>query len=53
MKDVKVVFNSEMWEIYEDGNNLPFHSETTYNRVINYCFKNKCRIVEVDDSNLD
>ena len=52
MEDVKIVFNSETWEIYKEKSKLPFHSETSYNRVINYCFKNKYRIVEVDDSNL-
>ena len=46
MKDVKIVFNAEMWEVYYENENLPFHSETSYNRVINYCFKNKYRIVE-------
>ena len=53
MKDVKIVFDSELWEIYLENEVLPFHSETTYNKIINYCSKNKYRIMEVDDSQLD
>jgi hypothetical protein len=53
MEDVKIVFNSEMWEIYKNGSEIPIRLVTSYNRVINYCFENKYRIVEVDDSNLD
>jgi hypothetical protein len=53
MKRVKLVFNSEMWEIYEEGSNLPFHAKTTYDKAVHYCKKNDYWIVEVDDSNLD
>lgn len=53
MKKVKLVFDTELWGIYEVGQTLPFHSETDYINAVCYCDDNDLQITEVDGSNLD